>query len=98
VAEATPLLPANRATWRQHRAHDAEDEAAPVTASSTHRDSYALERSHRRDTIALWRKISTVEDPQWTRPYHANDPAQTLRTCRGGSIVSAKYYLNLLQL
>jgi 2-methylcitrate dehydratase len=40
-----------------------------------HEHSYAPERSHRPDTIALWRKISTVEDAEWTRRYHADDPA-----------------------
>ncbi len=26
------------------------------------------------DTVALWRKVSTVEDPEWTERYHATDP------------------------
>ena len=26
--------------------------------------------------IELWHKISTVEDPEWTRRYHSNDPAE----------------------
>jgi 2-methylcitrate dehydratase len=41
-----------------------------------HEHSYAPERSHRPDTIELWNKISTVEDPEWTRRYHSNDPAE----------------------
>ena len=41
-----------------------------------HERSYAPERAHRRDTIELWRKISTVEDPEWTRRYHSADPAE----------------------
>ncbi|CAM3302657.1 2-methylcitrate dehydratase [Mycobacterium intermedium] len=41
-----------------------------------HERSYAPERAHRPDTVELWRKISTVEDPEWTRRYHADDPAQ----------------------
>ena len=41
-----------------------------------HERSYAPERSHRPDTIELWRKISTVEDPHWTRRYHSPDPAE----------------------
>ena len=41
-----------------------------------HERSYALQRSHRADTIALWRRISTVEDPNWTRRYHSVDPAE----------------------
>lgn len=39
-----------------------------------HERSYAPERARRADTVALWRKISTVEDPEWTRRYHATDP------------------------
>ena len=37
-------------------------------------NSYAPERSHRADTIALWKKISTREDPEWTRRYFDPDP------------------------
>ncbi|MBW0014608.1 MmgE/PrpD family protein, partial [Mycobacterium sp.] len=36
-----------------------------------HERSYAPERARRPDTVALWRKISTVEDPEWTRRYHS---------------------------
>ncbi|MFQ6327812.1 MmgE/PrpD family protein [Nocardia sp. CWNU-33] len=39
-----------------------------------HERSYASERAQRPDTVALWRKISTTEDPGWTRRYHATDP------------------------
>ena len=35
--------------------------------------SYSDERKHRPETIELWHKISTVEDPEWTRRYHSND-------------------------
>jgi 2-methylcitrate dehydratase len=38
-----------------------------------HVDSYAPERARRADTIRLWEKISTVEDPQWTKKYHETD-------------------------
>ncbi|BBY02172.1 2-methylcitrate dehydratase PrpD [Mycobacterium seoulense] len=41
-----------------------------------HERSYTAERAHRPDTVELWRKISTVEDPEWTRRYHAADPAE----------------------
>jgi 2-methylcitrate dehydratase len=41
-----------------------------------HERSYAPERAHRRDTVELWRKISTAEDPEWTRRYHSIDPAE----------------------
>ncbi|MGV0626793.1 2-methylcitrate dehydratase PrpD [Mycolicibacter minnesotensis] len=39
-----------------------------------HVRSYSPERAHRPETIELWRKISTVEDPEWTRRYHSIDP------------------------
>src|ERR1700678_461799 len=38
-----------------------------------HERSYAPERAHRRDTVALWHKICTVGDPEWTRRYHSSD-------------------------
>ena len=36
-----------------------------------HVKSYAPERARRPDTVALWHKISTVEEPIWTSRYHA---------------------------
>lgn len=39
-----------------------------------HEHSYAPERAKRADTVRLWHKISTTEDPEWTRRYHADDP------------------------
>ena len=39
-----------------------------------HVDSYAPERAGRPDTVALWHKITTAEDPEWTRRYHSEDP------------------------
>ena len=48
-----------------------------------HEDSYAPERATRPDTVALWRKIITVEDPEWTRRYHLQGDAQSY----GGRIV-----------
>jgi len=41
-----------------------------------HVDSYAPERAGRPDTVELWHKITTVEDPEWTRRYYSNDPAE----------------------
>jgi 2-methylcitrate dehydratase len=41
-----------------------------------HERSYAPERAHRPDTVELWHKVSTREDPEWTRRYHADDPAE----------------------
>ena len=40
-----------------------------------HVRSYAPERARRPDTVALWRKIATVEEPSWTKRYHSADPA-----------------------
>jgi 2-methylcitrate dehydratase len=39
-----------------------------------HVDSYAPKRAARADTVRLWHKIETVEDPEWTRRYRATDP------------------------
>jgi 2-methylcitrate dehydratase len=41
-----------------------------------HERSYAPERAHRPDTVELWHKVSTREDPEWTRRYHSTDPAE----------------------
>ena len=41
-----------------------------------HAESYAPERAARPDTVALWRKVATAEDPEWTRRYHSTDPAE----------------------
>jgi 2-methylcitrate dehydratase len=40
-----------------------------------HVDSYTKERAGRPDTIQLWRRIETREDPEWTRRYHETNPA-----------------------
>jgi len=41
-----------------------------------HERSYSPERAGRPDTIALWRKVITAEDPEWTRRYHSLDPTE----------------------
>lgn len=41
-----------------------------------HVDSYTPERAGRPDTVALWKKITTDEDPEWTRRYHSEDPRE----------------------
>jgi 2-methylcitrate dehydratase len=38
-----------------------------------HEESYSSERAHRPETLALWRKVRTVEDPEWTRRFLASD-------------------------
>jgi 2-methylcitrate dehydratase len=59
-----------------------------------HERSYAPERAGRDSTIALWRKISTVEDGEWTRRYHSRDPKElafggrVVVTLKDGSVVS----------
>jgi 2-methylcitrate dehydratase len=57
-----------------------------------HVKSYAPERAQRPDTVALWHKISTVEDPAWTERYHAPgaDKAfggQVIITMEDGSVI-----------
>jgi len=49
-----------------------------------HINSYLPERAARPDTVKLWHKISTEEDPQWTRRYHDPDPS---RKAFGGRVV-----------
>lgn len=59
-----------------------------------HQKSYAPERATRPETVTLWHKISTIEDPEWTRRYHSHDPKQkafggrVVVTLKGGSTVS----------
>lgn len=38
-----------------------------------HVDSYSPERAGRPDTVELWQKVTTEEDPEWTRRYHSLD-------------------------
>ena len=49
-----------------------------------HVDSYAPERAARPDTVELWHKVSTVEDPEWTRRYHSLDITEK---AFGGTVV-----------
>ena len=39
-----------------------------------HIDSYTPKRASRPDTVKLWHKIKTKEDPAWTQRYHDPDP------------------------
>lgn len=39
-----------------------------------HVDSYTPERTQRSDTVRLWHKVRTQEDPHWTELYHHPDP------------------------
>lgn len=41
-----------------------------------HVESYSPERAGRPDTVELWQKITTEEDPEWTRRYHSLDIAE----------------------
>jgi len=41
-----------------------------------HVTSYTPERARRIETVALWQKIETSLDDDWTRRYHATDPAE----------------------
>lgn len=58
-----------------------------------HVRSYAPERAQRADTVRLWRKISTVENEEWTRRYHSHDPkekafgARVVVTMEDGSVI-----------
>lgn len=58
-----------------------------------HVDSYSPERAGREDTVALWHKITTAEDAEWTRRYHSEDPnekafgGRVVITLADGSVV-----------
>ncbi|TQF74075.1 MmgE/PrpD family protein [Rhodococcus spelaei] len=58
-----------------------------------HEHSYAPSRAQRPDTIDLWNRISTAEDPEWTRRYHSTDPdekafgARAVVTLKSGEVI-----------
>ena len=58
-----------------------------------HERSYAPERARRPGTVELWHKITTVEDPEWTRRYHDPDPdrrafgGRAVITLEDGSVI-----------
>ena len=41
-----------------------------------HVDSYTPRRAGRADTVRLWHKVETREDPEWERRYLSTDPAE----------------------
>src|ERR1700681_4725431 len=41
-----------------------------------HVNSYAPRRAGRADTVRLWHKVETREDPEWERRYLSTDPAE----------------------
>jgi len=41
-----------------------------------HVESYSRARANKESTVALWKKIKTLEDKDWTRQYHDNDPTK----------------------
>ena len=49
-----------------------------------HINSYTSERSNKKSTIELWKKIKTFEDKKWTKKYHDPNPK---KKCFGGSII-----------
>jgi 2-methylcitrate dehydratase len=59
-----------------------------------HVRSYAPERARRADTVRLWKKIRTVEDPKWTERYHSVDPAvkafggRVIITLQDGTVIA----------
>ncbi len=49
-----------------------------------HVKSYTPKRAQRKSTVELWQKISTKEDPKWTKKYHDPNPKNK---CFGGKVV-----------
>ena len=41
-----------------------------------HEASYTPERAGRESTVALWNRVETSLDDEWTRRYHADDPSE----------------------
>jgi 2-methylcitrate dehydratase len=58
-----------------------------------HVDSYHPERANRPETVALWRKIRTVEDAEWDRKYH--DPDSAKRAFGGRVVVTLRDHTTL---
>ncbi len=56
--------------------------------------SYASSRAHRPSTIALWHKIETAEDPDWTRRYLTDDPKEK---AFGGHVVITLYDKSVIE-
>ena len=48
-----------------------------------HINSYTPERSNKKSTIELWKKIKTFEDKKWTKKYHDSNPK---KKCFGGRV------------
>lgn len=59
-----------------------------------HEKSYSKERATRSETIAIWRKIETIEKPEWTKIYHDPDPnkkgfgGKVIITMKDGSTIT----------
>ena len=49
-----------------------------------HINSYTPERSNKKSTIELWKKIKTFEDKKWTKKYHDPNPK---KKCFGGRVI-----------
>ena len=49
-----------------------------------HINSYSPERSNKKSTIDLWKKITTYEDKKWTKKYHHSNP---VKKCFGGEVI-----------
>ena len=49
-----------------------------------HEDSYTPQRAKKESTVALWKKITTYEDKEWTKKYHDKDPK---KKCFGGRVI-----------
>ncbi len=64
-----------------------------------HEKSYAPARAARPSTVALWHKISTLEDPDWTRRYHSRDPKEkafggrVVVTLKNGKVITEELAL-----
>jgi 2-methylcitrate dehydratase len=75
--------------------------AALLTGRWHHVDSYAPKLAQDPQTVSLWHKIETVEDPKWTAAYHDTDPRKKafgarveIRLKGGKSVVDEMAFAN----
>jgi 2-methylcitrate dehydratase len=75
--------------WDHNASRETLDHSLPFVFASAvhygewhHERSYAPERVRRPETVRLWRKIQTREDPEWTRRYEEPFSLEKDHGCR----------------
>lgn len=75
--------------WDPHASRETLDHSLPFVFAIAlqdgewhHERSYDPERVRRPDTVRLWRKVQTREDPEWTRRYEEPESLDKDHGCR----------------